>query len=449
MSRKLFGTDGIRGQAGIHPVTDEIAAKVGRAVVEYFSQNKTQPQIVIGKDTRESGDSLESFLVAGIKSKDGKPICVGVIPTPGVAHLAKELDVVAAVMITASHNPYQDNRLKIIGADGYKLPDKVEEELEKIILADDFSVSSVVAKLIKPDADNQYYQKYLDFIRKSASNISLAGFKIALDCANGAAYKIAPVVFKELGAEVVIMANQPDGRNINDDCGSEHPENLQKLVKENKCDIGIAFDGDADRLIVCDENGQGISGDHILAICSLDLLAQNKLVKNTVVATEYSNTGLDDLLAEYGGKVVRVLNGDRYIIEEMRKNGYSLGGERSGHVVFSKLATTGDGIGSALQLLAIMKKQDRPISELAKVLHEYPRALINVPVKEKKNITELKNTQAVIDQAEKKLQGRGRVLVRYSGTENLARVLVEGKDEKLVQELAEQIAETWQGEVGN
>ena len=448
MSRKLFGTDGIRGKAGAYPITNEIAAKLGRAAVEYFSQNKKQPKIIIGKDTRASGNSLESFLVAGIKSKGGRPISIGVIPTPGVAYLAKTLDVTAGIMISASHNPYQDNGLKIIGADGYKLPDEVEEELEKIILADNFSIDSLDTKPVKPDVENQHRQKYIDFVKKSAGDISLAGLRIALDCANGAAYQIAPSIFEDLGAEIVVMANQPDGRNINDNCGSEHPGELQKLVKENNCVIGIAFDGDADRLIVCDEQGQEVSGDHILAICGLDLLARGELVKNAVVATEYSNTGLDDLLAENGGRVVRVLNGDRYIIEEMRKNGYILGGERSGHIAFGKLATTGDGIGSALQLLAIMKKQSRPLSEMARVLIEYPRALINVPVKEKKDLAELEQTSDVIRQAEEKLQGCGRVLVRYSGTEDLARVLVEGKDEKLVQELAEQIVKAWQEEAG-
>jgi len=449
MSRKLFGTDGIRGQAGVYPITNEIAAKLGRAVVEYFSQNDKSPQIFIGKDTRASGDSLESALVAGIKSKDGQPVCVGVIPTPGVAYLTKTLEAVAGIMISASHNPYQDNGLKVIGADGYKLPDEVEEELEKIILADDFSLDDVTTKLVKSDVNSQYQQKYIDFTKKSADNISLAGLKIALDCSNGAAYKVAPSIFKDLGAEIVTMAVEPNGQNINENCGSEHPESLQKLVKENNCVAGFAFDGDADRLMVCDKNGQVVSGDHILAICGLDLLAEGKLIKNTVVATEYSNTGLDDLIKKHGGQVVRVLVGDRYIIEEMRKNGYILGGEHSGHIVFGKFATTGDGIGSALQLLAIIKKKNQSLSDLAEVLVEYPRVQINVPVKEKKDLAELEHTSAVIKQAEKELQGCGRVLVRYSGTENLARVLVEGKDEDLVQNLAEQIAKAWQGEAGS
>lgn len=446
MTRKLFGTDGIRGKYGEEPVTPATAARLGRAVVDYFGRDGQTPQIVIGRDTRASGEVLENALAIGITSRKGEVVRVGVLSTPAVALLTKSSGATAGIVISASHNPYQDNGLKIFAADGYKLPDKVEEELEKLMLKDNYVLSGG-GSIQKAEIDEKYQQQYVEFARSSVSDLSLEGLKIALDCANGAAYQVAPQIFRELGAEVVVIGDKPDGKNINDNCGSQFLEGLQELVKNESCDIGIAFDGDADRVIICDEKSRELSGDHILALCSLDLLEKGELTKKTVVVTEYSNLGLDKLLESRGAKVARVLNGDRYVIEEMRKNGYILGGERSGHVIFGKLATTGDGVIAALQIIALLRHSEQPLSELASVLEEYPQALVSVPVAAKKDLAKLKQTQQAIKQAEEELGDQGRVLARYSGTENKARVLVEGRTEKVVQELAKKIAETWQKEV--
>ncbi|MFH2105183.1 MAG: phosphoglucosamine mutase [Parcubacteria group bacterium] len=444
MQKKLFGTDGIRGKYGEEPVTPATAAKLGRAVVDYFSNGKKPARIVIGRDTRESGLELENALIEGITSQGGEIISLGVVPTPTVAYITKEQSVTAGIVISASHNPYQDNGLKVFAADGYKLSDEIETELEKLILADDYVLpeSESAQETI---GDEKYRQQYIEFAQKSVGD--LGGLKIALDCANGAAYKLAPQIFRDLGAEVVVINDQPDGKNINDNCGSQFLSGLQELVKSENCNIGIAFDGDADRVIICDEKGRELSGDHILALSGLNLLEKGELPQKTIVATEYSNLGLDKLMESRGVEVVRVLNGDRYVIEEMRKNGYILGGERSGHIIFGQLATTGDGIIAALQIAALLKSKNQPLSELAGVLKEFPQALVSVLVAEKKDLTQLGQTRQAIKQAEIELGDQGRVLARYSGTENKARVLVEGRDEKMVGELAKNISREWQREV--
>ena len=442
MKPKLFGTDGIRGKYGEEPVTPTTAARLGRAVVDYFGSGEKSPRVVIGRDTRESGPELENALIEGVISKNGEVIRLGVVPTPTVAYITKVQSATAGVVISASHNPYQDNGLKIFAADGYKLPDEVEAKLEKLILADDYVPTGKTAA-----GDDQDNNEYIEFAKESVGGLSLTGIKIALDCANGAAYQLAPQIFRELGAEVVMIGDKPDGKNINDNCGSQFLNGLQDLTKEKGCNIGIAFDGDADRVIICDEKGQELNGDHILALGGLNLLEEGELVSKTIVATEYSNLGLDKLMESRGAKVVRVLNGDRYVIEEMRKNGYILGGERSGHIIFGQLATTGDGIVAALQLVALLKNKNRPLSELAGVLKEYPQALLSVPVVEKKDLAELENTRQAVEQAETELGDQGRVLIRYSGTEKKARVLVEGEDQNTVDKWAAKIAETWQEEV--
>ncbi|MBU1177703.1 phosphoglucosamine mutase [Patescibacteria group bacterium] len=444
MPHKLFGTDGIRGKYGEEPVTPATAAKLGRAVVDYFGGENKSPQIVIGRDTRESGSELESALIEGVTSRGGKVIRLGVVPTPTVAYITKVRSAAAGIVISASHNPYYDNGLKIFAADGYKLPDEVEKELEKSILADDYTFTS---KIIADGAQNS--NEYIEFAKESVGELSLKGMKIALDCANGAAYKLAPQIFRELGAEVEIINNQPNGKNINDNCGSQFLAGLQASTKEKNCDIGIAFDGDADRVIICDEKGKELNGDHILALSSLDLLEKDELIGKTVVVTEYSNLGLDKLLESRGVKVVRVLNGDRYVIEEMRKNGYILGGERSGHIIFGQLTTTGDGIIAALQIASLLKERNQSLSELASVLKEYSQVLLSVPVAEKKDLSELSMTQQAVEQAKEELADQGRVLIRYSGTEMKARVLVEGQSQTQVNKFANEIAQTWQKEVNN
>ncbi|NQV13000.1 MAG: phosphoglucosamine mutase [Parcubacteria group bacterium] len=446
MPRKLFGTDGIRGKFGEEPVTLTTAAKLGRAVVDYFGGEEKPSQIVIGRDTRESGSELESALIEGITSRGGEIVSLGVVPTPTVAYITKVQTATAGIVISASHNPYWDNGLKIFAVNGYKLSDEIETELEKLILADDY-VLSESESAPETIGDEKYRQQYIEFAQKSVGD--LGGLKIALDCANGAAHQLAPQIFRELGAEVTVINDQPDGKNINDNCGSQFLSGLQKTVVAKSCNIGIAFDGDADRVIICDEKGRELSGDHILALGGLDLLEKDELPQKTIVATEYSNLGLDKLMESRGVEVVRVLNGDRYVIEEMRKNGYILGGERSGHIIFGQLATTGDGIIAALQMVALLKNKNQPLSELADVLEEYPQALVSVLVAEKKDLIQLKQTQQAIKQAETELGDRGRVLARYSGTENKARVLVEGRDQKTVTELAKEIAKVWQEEVSN
>lgn len=447
---KLFGTDGIRGKANVFPMTPEMALKLGKAVAQYFVKNKKESKhkIVISKDTRLSGYMLESALTAGIISMGVNVILAGPVPTPALAHLTKSFNCDAGIMLTASHNPSEDNGIKIFSEDGYKLPDEIEEEIEKYLLEEKEIDNDHINgnKLGKAKRVDDARGRYVEFAKSSIKSMNLKGIKLVLDCANGAAYKVAPDIFSELGAEVIVLNNNPDGFNINHECGATYPELIMEKVKEYNADLGIALDGDADRIITCDENGNLVDGDQLLTIFALDKLSKNCLTNNTLVVTSYSNLGIDDVLKSNNGKVSRVKNGDRYVTEEMRKNDFVLGGEKSGHIIFSRYATTGDGIISGLKLLKILKESGKKLSELC-VMKEYPQRLESFEVKEKTPFKEL-NCNSLIENIKKELGDQGRVLIRYSGTQNVCRVMVEGKDKNKVEEYTLKIVEALKKEIG-
>jgi len=441
--RKLFGTDGIRGVANVHPMTTEIAMQLGRAVAHIFKNKKGRHRILIGKDTRVSGYMLETALASGICSMGVDVLLVGPMPTPGIAFLTTDMRADAGIVISASHNPFQDNGMKIFCRDGFKLPDEKEGEIERLIFSKEIdSLRPTASEVGKAFRIDDAAGRYIVFLKKTfRRDLTLDGYKIVLDCAHGAAYKIAPHVFTELGAEVYPLGIEPDGININLDCGALYPEKLSQKVKEKGADIGIALDGDADRVIFVDERGTEVDGDHIMAMCAVDLLRENQLKKNTVVATVMSNIGLELALKKEGINLVRSQVGDRYILEEMRHHGYNFGGEQSGHIIFFDLNTTGDGILSALQVLAAMKKSNKTLSQLSAVMEKFPQVIENVEVTHKKDIETVPEIRKVIAGAEEMLLGKGRILVRYSGTESLCRVMVEGQDEDEIQGIAHNIAQ--------
>jgi phosphoglucosamine mutase len=423
-------------------MTVEMALSLGQAVAHHFRRGKGFHRILIGKDTRLSGYMFEDALAAGISSMGVNVIQVGPMPTPALAFLTTDMRCDAGVMISASHNPYQDNGIKFFAHDGFKLPDEVEHAIEDLI------ASGELANLrAEPDAIGRARRiddadgRYVVFLKKTFPlDLDLEGLRIVLDCAHGAAYKVGPTVFAELGAEVFPIGVDPDGRNINQDCGSLHPERLVAKVRELRADIGIAVDGDADRSILVCERGEVIDGDTMLALCARDLVERRALRGGAVVATVMSNLGLERALDELGVELIRTQVGDRYVVEEMRRNGYNLGGEQSGHVIFLDHNTTGDGLLSALQVLAIMKRKERPLSELMAGIERFPQALVNVTVAEKRPIESLPEFSALLRRVEAELGDRGRVLVRYSGTEPKARVMVEGEDEVRVREWARELA---------
>jgi phosphoglucosamine mutase len=437
--RTLFGTDGIRGVANQHPMTAEVALRLGRAVAHKFASSR-KGRIVIGKDTRLSGYMLESALEAGIVSAGADVLLVGPLPTPGIAFITSSMRADAGVVISASHNPYQDNGIKLFASDGYKLPDEVEAELEHLMEADGNTKGpSEIGKATRvADAPGRYVQ----FLKNAfPRHRTLDGVRVVVDCAHGAAYQVAPKVFTELGAEVLELGVKPNGRNINDGCGALHPETLAEEVRRFRAAIGVALDGDADRVILCDENGRVCDGDEIMAILGTRMLAKDELPGRTVVATVMSNLGLERALHARGGKLLRTAVGDRYVVEAMREHRYLLGGEQSGHLVFLDQSTTGDGILAALRVLAVMSEEGRPLSELAGTMTRYPQVLLNFPVAEKKPIENMPTVQKAIAEVERALGTDGRVLVRYSGTESKARVMIEGLDEASIRSQAEQIAE--------
>jgi phosphoglucosamine mutase len=441
--RKLFGTDGIRGVANVHPMTTEIAMQLGRAVAHIFKNKEGRHRILIGKDTRVSGYMLETALASGICSMGVDVLLVGPMPTPGIAFLTTDMRADAGIVISASHNPFQDNGMKIFCRDGFKLPDEKEGEIERLIFSKEIdSLRPTATEVGKAFRIDDAAGRYIVFLKKTFHrDLTLDGYKIVLDCAHGAAYKIAPHVFTELGAEVYPLGIEPDGVNINLDCGALHPEKLSQKVKEKGADIGIALDGDADRVIFVDERGTEVDGDHIMAMCAVDLLREKRLKKNTVVATVMSNIGLELALKKEGINLVRSKVGDRYILEEMRHHGYNFGGEQSGHIIFFDLNTTGDGILSALQVLAAMKKSNKTLSQLSAVMQKFPQVIENVEVTHKKDIETVPEIRKAIAGAEEMLLGKGRILVRYSGTESLCRVMVEGQDEDEIQGIAHNIAQ--------
>lgn len=440
--RKLFGTDGVRGVANQYPMTSEVALALGRAVAHHAKQGKHRHRILIGKDTRLSGYMLEMAFASGVCSMGVDALLIGPLPTPAVAFLTRDMRCDAGVMISASHNPYEDNGIKIFARDGFKLPDAAEANLESLL--DDEKVGrvrptkSAVGKAFRID-DAQ--GRYIGFLKSAfPSDLDLDGMKIVVDCANGAAYHVAPKVFEELGAQVVRLGVSPDGRNINRKCGALHPEGVQAAVKKHKADLGVALDGDADRLIVVDEHGEVVDGDNLLAIGARGMLRDGSLSKKTVVATVMSNLALDRKVEEWGGKVVRTAVGDRYVVDCMRQKGYVFGGEQSGHMVYLDHSTTGDGMLAALKLLGVMRREKASISDLRKLLPLYPQSLVNVKVREKKPLEQLPAVQKRIAQIEKRLGRDGRVVVRFSGTEAKARVLVEGPVAKDVSSWANEIA---------
>ncbi|MEP7150751.1 MAG: phosphoglucosamine mutase [Nitrospira sp.] len=448
--RKLFGTDGVRGVANLEPMTSEIAMQLGRAAAHIFMRRAGRHQVVIGKDTRLSGYMLESALTSGICSMGVDVLLVGPLPTPAIAFLTRSLRADAGVVISASHNPYQDNGIKFFSNEGFKLPDELESRIEQLIISDEI-------KHLRPTADaiGKAYRigdaegRYIEFVKRSLpKDLDLQGIKLVVDCANGAAYKVAPAVLRELGAEIEVIANQPDGMNINDGCGAVHPEQLQEVVRRSGAHIGIALDGDADRAIFVCEQGKIIDGDHVMAALGLDLHAQGQLACQTVVGTVMSNFGLELAMKKAGIQLMRTPVGDRYLMERMLADGYNFGGEQSGHFIFLDHNTTGDGLISALQILSLMKRTGRPLSELAKAMTAVPQILLNVRVKHKPDLNQIPDIQQAIKTAEATLNGSGRVLVRYSGTEALLRIMVEGERDSTIREVADHLAEIVRARIG-
>ena len=448
--RKLFGTDGIRGKSNTFPMTADLALKLGQAAAAVFKRhlNKEKITAVIGKDTRKSGYLFEYALTSGLCSMGVDVYLVGPMPTPAIAHLTKSFAADFGIVISASHNPATDNGIKFFDTDGFKLPDEVEEEIESL-MDSNIDTSEINGTAVgKAKRIDDAAGRYIEYTKNSIKNKLLAGLKIILDCANGAAYKVAPLIFRELGAEVIVLNNSPDGLNINEQCGSLHPDVIKSAVLGRKADIGIALDGDADRVIMVDEKGNDVDGDHIMAMCALDMKNRGKLNKNTVVVTVMTNIGFDIAMKKAGINVVKTKVGDRYVVEEMRQNDYSLGGEQSGHIIFFNRSTTGDGTLSALQVLALMKHSRKKLSDLAKIMASYPQTLVNIMVRQKKPIEKMLGVCEAIAGAEKRLGSDGRVLVRYSGTENKCRVMLEGRDENEINLLADNIALKIKEEIG-
>jgi phosphoglucosamine mutase len=440
--RKLFGTDGVRGIANLEPMTSETAMKLGRAAAYLFKRRSGRHQIVIGKDTRLSGYMLESALTAGICSMGVDVLLVGPTPTPAIAFLSRSLRADAGVMISASHNPYQDNGIKFFSSDGFKLPDEFEARMEELILSNEIEhlrpTADAVGKAYRiDDAEG----RYIEFVKRTLPReMDLQGVKVVVDCANGAAYKVSPKVLRELGATVWVIGDKPDGTNINAGCGAVHPEGLQEAVIAHGADIGIAHDGDADRAVFVSEQGRVVDGDHAMAALALDLHARGRLKRQTLVGTVMSNFGLELAMTRAGICLIRTPVGDRYLLERMVADGYNFGGEQSGHMIFLDHNTTGDGLISGLQILALMKRTGQPLSELTKCMTAVPQVLLNVQVTDKRDLDSLPGLQQALRDGEALLNGTGRVLVRYSGTEPLLRIMVEGEQDAVIRSVAERLA---------
>lgn len=439
---RLFGTDGIRGVANVHPMTPETVLKVGMAVASLLREQGGRNMILIGKDTRLSGYLIESALTSGICSLGMNVTLVGPVPTPGVAFLTRTLRLDAGIAISASHNPFEDNGIKIFSSEGLKLPDKIEKKIEDLVQDDGLLKNrpkgSDIGKAFRLDDATG---RYIEYIKSTMpKGVTFEGMKIVVDCANGAAYKTTPWLLRELGAEVISLNDKPDGLNINRDCGSLYADVLRKAVKLHRADVGISHDGDADRTIFCDEKGGFVDGDKVMGMWAVELKGNNTLKKDTVVSTVMSNLGLEKYLTLHGIKLIRTKVGDRYVVEEMLNGGYNLGGEQSGHIIFLDHNTTGDGPLTALQVLYLMKRRDVSLSKLAGRIKLYPQVLINVLVEHKYDIKTFPKIEEAIRSAEERLSGRGRVLVRPSGTEPKIRVMLEGEDLKLIDNLGRDIA---------
>ncbi len=444
---KLFGTDGVRGIAGQYPMTPEMAMKIGKAVAYLLSPAKLEGQgrgkIIIGKDTRVSGDMIEHALVAGITAMGINPCLTGILPTPGVAYLTRQLKAAAGIVVSASHNPFQDNGIKIFNQEGCKLSENQEQAIEALVLKHqeaDLGNGRQSIGTVEPIA-NMAMDQYISLLTSSLEpGLAFNGLKVVMDCANGAASRIAPRVFQDLGADVDTLFAAPDGMNINQDCGSQHPQYLIQQLKASRAEIGLAFDGDADRLIAVDENGEPTSGDQILAICAQDLQQRGLLKDNMVVSTVMSNMGLGVALKKLGIGHITTQVGDRFVMEAMKKHGAVLGGEDSGHMIFMSHHTTGDGILAAIQLIGVMLRTNKSLSELKKIMDVFPQELVNVTVKEKRELNSIPEIAAVIASVEKELAEQGRVLVRYSGTQSICRVMVEGPTLAQTQDCCQRIA---------
>jgi phosphoglucosamine mutase len=442
--RTLFGTDGVRGVANTDPMTVETAIALGQAAAHIFKdKGGARHKIVIGKDTRLSGYMFETALSAGICAMGGDVLLVGPMPTPGIAFLTHSMRADAGVVISASHNPYPDNGIKFFGRDGFKLPDEVEADIEALMygehLRENRPPSPEIGRAYRIDDATGRYIVYLK--NTFPNHLSLEGLRIVVDCANGAAYRIAPQVFEELGADVVTIGVQPNGLNINDQCGSLYPEIVSAKVRESRADLGISLDGDADRVILVDEQGEVLDGDRIMAICAESLARKKKLTRNTVVTTVMSNIGLELFLKERKIRMVRAPVGDRYVVEMMRAGGYNFGGEQSGHLIFLDHATTGDGVLAALQLLAVMAEQKKKASELGSELVSFPQLLLNVRMKQRVPLENMKGFQKAKIEFERTLGERGRIVVRYSGTEPLLRIMAEGENRSEVEAIVQSLAE--------
>jgi phosphoglucosamine mutase len=455
--KRIFGTDGVRGTANVEPVTAETALKLGRAAGHVFknledhARGRGRHKIVLGKDTRLSGYMLENAISSGILSMGVDVLFIGPLPTPGVAYVTRSLRADAGIVITASHNPYDDNGIKFFRADGYKLDDKIEFEIESLVFSGRIEnirpTADEVGKAVRID---DALGRYIEHAKASfPRGMTLEGMRIVVDCAHGAAYKSTPCVLRELGADVITYGNQPDGKNINKDCGSMHPAFLCQKIWEHRADAGIAHDGDADRLLLCDEAGQLIDGDDIMAIAALDFLAQGALSEKTLVTTVMSNAGLVAAIEAAGGRVVRTPVGDKHVIDEMLRNGFNLGGEQSGHMIFRDFSTTGDGLVAALQVLRIMKSRGERLSRLSKCWTRFPQVVTNIMVREKLPFEEMDAVPKLILEAETELTSQGgRVLLRYSGTEPKARLLVEGRETGVVERWSLKISDAIRRQVG-
>ncbi|MFA5264812.1 MAG: phosphoglucosamine mutase [Opitutaceae bacterium] len=456
-SKQIFGTDGVRGTANIEPVTAETALKLGRAagyVFKHFEREARgggRHKIVIGKDTRLSGYMLENAISSGVLSMGVDVLFIGPIPTPGVAYVTRSLRADAGIVITASHNPYADNGIKFFRADGYKLDETIEKQIERLVFSGDIEnirpTADEIGKAVRID---DALGRYIEYAKSSfPRGMTLDGVRVVVDCAHGATYKSTPCVLRELGAEVFVYGNQPDGMNINKDCGSMHPKSMCEKVLDHRAHIGIAHDGDGDRVLCCDETGRLIDGDDIMAICALDMLAEGSLKEKTLVGTIMSNAGLDVAINAAGGRLIRTEVGDKNVINEMLRGDFNLGGEQSGHLIFRDHGTAGDGLVAALQVLRIMKSKGRTLSELARCWKHVPQLVLNVVVREKRPFSELAEVEQLVAQAEKELKpSGGRIMLRYSGTEPKARLLLEGSDQAQLEQWAKKIGESIRRQIG-
>ena len=455
--KKIFGTDGVRCTANVEPVTAETALKLGRAAAHVFkniesqSRGRGKHKIVIGKDTRLSGYMLENAISSGILSMGVDVLFIGPLPTPGVAYVTRSLRADAGIVITASHNPYEDNGIKFFGADGYKLDDKIENKIEELVFSGEIEkVRPTAGEIGKAVRIDDALGRYIEFAKSSfPRGLTLEGLRVVVDCGHGAAYKSTPSVLHELGAEVIVYGHRPDGTNINKDCGSMHPAQMCHKVAEHQAHLGIAHDGDADRVLLCDENGKLIDGDDIMAIAALEMLAEKTLAEKTLVATVMSNAGLEAAIKSAGGKMLRTAVGDKNVIDEMLRGGYNFGGEQSGHLIFRDYGTTGDGLVAALQILRIVKAKGVPLSQLAKCWTRFPQLVTNVKVREKKPFEQLAGVNQLVADAEKELAAQGgRLLLRYSGTEPKARLLVEGSDAATLKSWSQKICGAIEKQIG-